>query len=108
MNFLNSILLLVAYENGSGYSLKTLVSQNESFIEARTDGNLTFFYNPCNNPTSKIPTIANATGNCDKGFILCVYDKVFNNFTLLGSKENAAFMQKNEQIFMSFKRSNDK
>lgn len=103
----NSILYIVAYEDGSGFSLKDLVSQNESFIEATTDQNLTFFLNPCNNPT-KVPTIVNATGNCDKGFMLCVYNKEFNNFTLLGSKENAAFMQKDDQIFMSFKKSNDK
>jgi hypothetical protein len=103
------ILHFSAYDNGSGYSLKNLVNQNESFIEGRTNSGLTFFYNPCNNPNPKLPAISNATGNCDKGFMLCVYNTESNNFTLLGSKENAAFMQNEDKMMMSFKmNSNDK
>lgn len=77
------------------------MTPENSSIQAITDQNLTYFYNPCHESTT-LP-VNNATANeCSKGYMLCVYNKEFNNFTLLGSKEDASFGTKNGRMFMSF------
>lgn len=101
-NLKSPFLYIVAYKDGSGFSLKTLLNPKDSSIQAITDHNLTYFFNPCENSIS-LPSYNDTTGNaCDKGYMLCVYNKDYKNFTLLGNKDDAAFGERNGKMYMSF------
>lgn len=83
-----------------------MISPHDSHIEAITDQNLTYFFNPCEN-SKKLPAY-NVTGPCDKGYMLCVYNSEYKNFTMLGNNETAFIGQKDGKMYMNFGKTNDK
>ncbi|CRL05700.1 CLUMA_CG018732, isoform A [Clunio marinus] len=78
------------YSDGSGYSLKSVI-EDDSWLEAITNQNLTFYYHPCGDSKKPLPLPDNVTNDCKSGFVLCMYDINNNKTVLLGQQSNMSF-----------------
>lgn len=88
--------------------MKTLISDKEGHIEAFTDHELIYYFSPCHD--SKMPNFDNETktNECKDGYTLCVYDKIYQNFTLLGSQSDVGISEDSKQkVSLTFGKSKD-
>ena len=77
------------------------VTSDNSFVEAITIQNLTFYFHPCGDTTAlpDLPDIKDITNDCSRGYSLCMYNKTENRAVVLGKASELNFkMNDNMQI----------
>jgi hypothetical protein len=82
------LLQFLVFANGTGYDLSG-IAKIDSYFEAITTQNLTFYFHPCGDST-KLPNFSNDTENdCKDGYSLCMFnstltDEIQQKTTVLG------------------------
>lgn len=76
---------------------------DDNFLEAITEQNLTFFYHPCGD-TKNLPVknVSDVDNDCKSGYTLCMFNKTENKARVLGKHDDMSFKMNGEVMQVNF------
>lgn len=99
----SSIFIILAGSDGWGFDLTSVVD-GDSFLEATTNQNITFFFHPCGDAT-KLPILPDDVENtCRNGYSLCMYNVTEKKTVTLGTNDDMIFKSNGDTMQVMFTR----
>lgn len=103
MNSKNYSYINSAGSDGWGFNLSSVVNDN-FYLEAITNQNLTFFFHPCGDSTT-LPILPDDVENtCRNGYSLCMYNVTEKKAVTLGTNDEMIFKRDGDSMQVMFTR----